>query len=97
MTKQEFVSRIDGRTVSQIDYETIEFVYSYHPVISNTKGKDQIAGIYNFGGIRVIKDMVPTAEKAKQYEDEIKLIQREISERQAKVIAARQELVYLGS
>lgn len=65
MTQQEFESRIDG-TVTTEEYSLIEYVYTFHPSISNTEGKDQIAGIYKIGGMRLIKDMIPTAQKAEQ-------------------------------
>ena len=70
MTRQEFESRIDG-TVTTEEYSLIEYVYTFHPSISNTEGKDQIAGIYKIGGMRLIKDMIPTAQKAEQLDNDI--------------------------
>jgi len=70
MTRQEFESRT-SRPVSDSDYKKIEFVYTYHPSISDTKGKDEIAQLFNMFGMRIIMDMIPTAEKAKELEDKI--------------------------
>ena len=42
MTREEFNSRA-SLPVSAEQYQTIEYVYQYHPVIDAVKGKDQIA------------------------------------------------------
>lgn len=61
MNKQEFESRI-GKEVSDRDYKVIEKVYNWNPAISNTEGKDQIAAIYQAGGMLVIRNMEETAD-----------------------------------
>lgn len=69
MMKEEFEDIIQ-RTISNEDYAVVEQVYAFHPSISETTGKAEIAAIYNLpGGMRVIRDMVPTAEKARDIED----------------------------
>ena len=70
MTKQEFEERIGG-TVSASQYDLIEEVYTFHPSISNTNGKDEIATIYKMFGMRLIYDMLPTAREAKRLDIEI--------------------------
>lgn len=60
MTKEEFEQRI-GEEVTPDQYEKIEEVYMWHPTI---EFKDDIATIYKVGGMRVILDMLPTAQKA---------------------------------
>ena len=60
MTKEEFEQRI-GEEVTPDQYEKIEEVYMWHPTIAD---KDDIATIYKVGGMRVILDMLPTAQKA---------------------------------
>lgn len=50
MMKQEFENLI-GKEVSDKDYEVIDRVYTFHPAISETEGKKQIADIYNAGGM----------------------------------------------
>ncbi|MEG2621384.1 MAG: hypothetical protein RSC06_00665 [Clostridia bacterium] len=89
MTKQEFCERakIEEKDLSSEDYAVIEKVYATHPVIDPVKGKDQIAAIFNLtGGMRIIRDMVPTAEEAASIEDEIRSIGRQISELNAKMV-----------
>ena len=52
--------------MTESEYKDIEFVYTFHPSISNTEGKTQIAKLYELGGNRLIKDMIPTARKAQR-------------------------------
>lgn len=90
MTKQEFEERIDG-TVSEKNYSIIEKVYTFHPAISNTEGKDQIAQIYKIGGMSIIRDMVKTAEVAAELEDEMRIARAKVS-----WIQRRQEMLAEG-
>ncbi len=63
MTKAEFEAMI-GREVDIEDYKVIEEVYAGHPTIDSycAKGWEQVATIYKWpGGIRILKDMLPTA------------------------------------
>lgn len=61
MMKQEFENLI-GKEVSDKDYEVIDRVYTFHPAISETEGKKQIADIYNAGGMTVIRGMLEAAD-----------------------------------
>lgn len=70
MTQQEFEAKA-GKTVTAEDYDTINHVYTFHPSIDEVKGKQQIAELYNLGGMRLIRDMVPTASKAQTIESDI--------------------------
>lgn len=79
MMKEEFEQRI-GAPISDSDYKVIETVYTYHPVIDNVLGKDQIATIYKAGGMRIMRDMLPTAEHAKKLETEITQLRGMIAE-----------------
>ncbi len=71
MMKEEFEERIGGE-VRQSDYDVIEYVYTWHPAISNTEGKDQIAQIYQIGGMAIVLDMLETAEAAADLEKEMR-------------------------
>lgn len=71
MTKQEFASRTN-RPFTTEEYEKIEKVYMFHPCIDPVKGKDQIASLYETFGMRIILDMLPTAEEAEKLEREIR-------------------------
>lgn len=72
MTKEEFVERLprETRAPSDDEYEMIEFVYTHHPSISATDGKNQIAMLYSTFGMRIITDMIETAKRAQEIEDE---------------------------
>lgn len=70
MTKHEFEEWL-GSQVTESEYKDIEFVYTFHPSISNTEGKTQIAQLYKIGGMRLIKDMLPTARKAQELDNKI--------------------------
>ena len=59
-----------GEVVSTADYEIIEFVYTWHPSISESNGKQQIVDLYKNGGMLVIKGMVEAATYAKELDDE---------------------------
>lgn len=72
MTKQEFEQRL-GKQVNSVDYSIIEYVYNFHPSIGEIGGKDEISELYQLGGMRLIKDMLPTAQKAEKLEDEIRI------------------------
>ncbi|NBK25356.1 MAG: hypothetical protein EOM68_25455 [Spirochaetia bacterium] len=84
MMKDEFLQAAGIENISQADYEVIELVYTHHPSIDNSNGKKQIATIYNLpGGMRIIRDMVPTAELARQIHDRQFHLRSEIAELEA--------------
>ena len=86
MTKQEFEERIGGE-VRQKDYDIIEYVYTWHPAISNTEGKDQIATIYKMGGMCIIKDMQPTAKLMEELDAEKREAEYQLSKIKAQIEA----------
>ena len=76
MNKQEFMSRVNKwnpevKEPTAIEYENIEYVYTWHPSIDSVKGKDQIAYLYVNFGMRVIYDMITTAHLAEEAEAEM--------------------------
>lgn len=71
MMKHEFEAKLNElepiqRTVSDDDYKLIEYVYTFHPCISETDGKRQVAFLYHEFGIRIFRDMLKTANKNKE-------------------------------
>ena len=70
MMKHEFEKKL-GKPVTRKEYKDIEFVYTFHPSVSNAEGKKQIVELYKIGGMRLIKDMMPTARKAQELENKI--------------------------
>lgn len=81
MTKQEFKA-LTKRDFTDAEYTAIETVYTFHPSISETEGKKQIATLYDTYGIRIIADMLPTANKAREYEENITKKRHELEELQ---------------
>ncbi len=75
MMYQEFINRLPEGTRPPTDneYEEIELVYASHPSISESghEGQEQIARLYSEFGMRIIRDMMPTAEKAEQIRTEL--------------------------
>ena len=72
MTKQEFLDKSGETFLTEEHWQTIEFVYTWHPSIQDVKGKEQIATLYKIGGYRVIKDMFPTAKKCQELDARIR-------------------------
>lgn len=71
MTREEFNERVN-KEVPEKEYKVIEFVYQFHPLISETEGKDQVAWLYNNLGIGIFEEMEEKAAEAKGFEDEIR-------------------------
>lgn len=78
MTREEFDKigsergfDFEGKITNE-DYKKIEFVYTFHPSISETDGKKQIVDLVGAFGMRIICDMIPTAKKAKDLEEHIR-------------------------
>lgn len=78
MTRNEFED-LAGECVTDETFEVVQFVYNFHPAISEVTGKNEIAGIYKLGGLRVLRDMYPTACKAKALEEDIRKKSSELS------------------
>ena len=76
MMREEFDRKLEeirgiSSHISEEDYKLIEYIYTFHPCISETDGKRQVAGLYHEFGIRIFKDMLETANKNKELEVEI--------------------------
>ena len=79
MNRQEFLDRIKSTNIPTVEqYSEIEYVYTWHPSIDEVTGKDQIANLWDIGGIRLIRDMKPTAEKAQSLEHEIAIAEAQV-------------------
>ncbi len=91
MMQNEF-EKIIGAEVSTSDYETIEKVYTWHPVIKDTTGKQQIADLYKIGGMPLIRNMMEAAEIMKSLDDE----ERKIKDMLHKILV-RKEVVASGN
>ncbi len=84
MNKQEFIDKVAEITqkipvVPDREYSIIEKVYTFHPAISETEGKRQIAELYVNFGMALIMDMVPRAELMAKKEEELRAAQIALS------------------
>jgi hypothetical protein len=87
MNKQEFMEKVAEVTpkekqikeVPDREYSIIEKVYTFHPAISETEGKRQIAELYVNFGMVLIMDMVPRAELMAKKEEELREAQMALS------------------
>lgn len=86
MNKWEFEQRIRSNVTDEA-YKEIEYVYTWHPAISETSGKDQIASIYKAGGILVIKGMKEMAGMMEKLEAEKREVQNQLSRIQDRINA----------
>ena len=72
MMKNEF-EKLISKMVSDEEYGTIEYVYTWYPTISETEGKDQIARLYMDFGMPIIEDMVERAGKMETAERDLRV------------------------
>ena len=87
MTREEFEDNLKNEymlskekiaSISDEDYKKIEYVYTWHPSISNLDGKSQIAWIYVNFGMCVINDMFETASLNEDLEHDLESAMREV-------------------
>lgn len=75
MMYQEFINRLPQGTRQHTagEYKEVERVYASHPSISESghEEQEQIARLYSEFGMRIIRDMTPTAEKTEQFRMEL--------------------------
>lgn len=79
MTKEEFENLVD-KCVTSTDFEKINHVYAWHPSISETEGKKQIAELYKQYGMAIILQMTEAANYALELEREITFYNHKIQE-----------------
>lgn len=93
MTDTEFLNRLpEGtRKPTESEFDTIQFVYNYHPAIHPSEGKNQIAMLYSTFGMRIICDMFETAKRAQEIEDE----RRQLKLRLQELMQEEEELAML--
>lgn len=87
MTREEFESKArevcestghSFRSPNAEDMKLIDYVYMYHPSISNVQGKGQIAYLYVIFGMRLIRDMENTARVMENYEIKQRKLREEL-------------------
>lgn len=90
MMKNEF-EKLISKTISNEDYSTIEYVYTYYPTISETEGKAQMAKLYTDFGMPLIEDMVERAGKMEKVEGDLIAAQRQVTIVQDRIKALKGE------
>lgn len=76
-TVNDFAKEIDLQK-----FEVIQYVYAFHPSISEVNGKSEIAQLYINFGWRLIMDMFPTAKKICEWETKQRLLRNQLEELQ---------------
>lgn len=90
MMKAEFEAMI-GRAFADEEYKIIETVYTWHPAINDTTGKEQMKTLYTQFGLGVIRGMLPVAEKMEKLDGE-----RRKMLAQLETIKRREEFLAVG-
>ena len=78
MMYKEFIELIGGEKISCEDYQKVETVYMYHPLIGEVEPKKQILKFWKLGGMALINDMLNTAEAIKDKQSKINSLEHEI-------------------
>lgn len=79
MLKEEFETLVD-KCVTSSDYEKINHVYTWHPSISETNGKEQIAELYKQYGMSIILQMTEAADYGMKIEQDIADLRKQMNE-----------------
>lgn len=75
-------------------YRDIEYVYMFHPSISETEGKRQIAELFATYGMALIRDMIPRAKQMEKKETDLRELRVKMQqlERQIQELRTGEEL-----
>lgn len=60
------------KAITKEDYDLIEYVYTWHPMISEVDGKHQVAYLYATFGIGIFRDMEATAKESEGLQTRIR-------------------------
>lgn len=71
MLREEFEHLITTKKPTDDEWELVTTIYTFHPSISEVVGKKQIAKLWDIGGVRLMADMVKTAERVRSIEEHI--------------------------
>lgn len=91
MTKQEFEERVT-RSVSEKEYKIVEKVYTWHPSISETDGKNQIVMLFETFGMDFIRGMEEAADWMMNLDKEDREIRAKLKE-----VEKRKRMVAMGN
>lgn len=91
MTKQEFEERVT-RPVSEKEYKIVEKVYTWHPSISETDGKNQMVMLFETFGMDFIRGMEEAADWMMNLDKEEREIRAKLKE-----VEKRKRMVAMGN
>ncbi len=74
-----------GKGLTEKEYAAVEKVYTYHPAIGNTDGKETIGLIFALGGMSVIWDMYSTALTVESLENDIEIAKSNLNKAQQRL------------
>ncbi len=98
MTKQEFETKItllgSEKPVSEDEFKIINFVYTFHPAISETEGKEQVAWLFINLGMRVFNDMTETAKRAEEIETQLNSLKGEMESYKAEYSQLKRGFIF---
>lgn len=92
MNQQEWIQRTKYEPTHPEEWAAISAVYTFHPLIGEVTGKEDIAKLFKLGGIGLIESMVSDADKAMIFEDEVRHEQRAIEIAKEAVIEAKERV-----
>ena len=72
------------------EYKLIEYVYNFHPSISETEGKKQVAYLYENFGIAIFRDMEPRANYMRSKEGELAKLRTQMNKVRREMQEARE-------
>lgn len=82
MMQCEFESLITAPAPTDEQYEVIEKVYTYHPLIGTSGGKQQVAALYDLMGYSIFEEMLPKADERMELETQISSVRSEIRKKE---------------
>ena len=101
MTKEEFETRVtclgSEKPVSNDEFKIINYVYTFHPAISETEGKSQVAWLFVNLGMRVFNDMTETAKSTEELESRMRSLEHEMDAYEAEYMALKNGFVKGGN
>ena len=84
MMYNEFIELIGGEKISCEDYQKVETVYMYHPLIGEVEPKKQILKFWKLGGMALINDMYSRAQQISVMQQKINDFECQIEQTRAK-------------